>query len=104
MNTARHNPDAHFDDLSTIPRGQKDTARAVRRHHLDRLKAVRSRHLLVASKPGEAPPSAKRIGTHAHTAAICSCRLCGNPRKHRGGRTIPELRVMQRERDVGVDV
>lgn len=97
MKNTSHDHDTLFDAQTSIPRGQKDTSRAMRRHHLERLKAVRSRHELVKGSMGKTP-SAKRIGIHAHTAANCSCMSCGNPRKRWGVRTIPELRVMQRIR------
>lgn len=97
MKNTSHDFDANFDDLASTPRGQKDTSRALRRHHVDRLKAVRSKHQLVQGSNGE-NPSEKRVGMHVHTAAICSCTSCGNPRKRLGHRTIPELRVMQRVR------
>lgn len=89
---SNHEP-APLHDLA----GFKNTKRALRRHHLERLKAVRSRHMLVQGSMG-IPPSAKRIGVHAHTAANCSCAMCGNPRKHFGERTRQELRLMQRIR------
>jgi hypothetical protein len=33
------------------------------------------------------------IGVYAHTPAICSCYVCGNPRKHRHEKTIQEKRM-----------
>jgi hypothetical protein len=30
------------------------------------------------------------IGIHAHTPALCSCWMCGNPRKYSGERTRQE--------------
>jgi len=37
------------------------------------------------------PTTAKRF----HTATLCSCPMCGNPRKWFGQRTIQERRFMQ---------
>ncbi len=36
-------------------------------------------------------------GMRYHTPAMCSCPMCGNPRKHFHTRSIQELRWMQRE-------
>lgn len=33
----------------------------------------------------------RRAGILAHTPALCSCHMCGNPRKYDGVRTIQEL-------------
>lgn len=44
--------------------------------------------------------SPKSIGRMAHTPHPCSCRCCGNPRKHEKGKailTIQELRKMEEE-------
>ncbi len=38
-----------------------------------------------------------RIGIRAHSPAICSCHMCGNPRKHWKQRTIQELRIQEAE-------
>lgn len=76
----------------------KETKRAQRRHDVDRLKAVRSHHQVIASRHGEREPSAKTFGIHANTAALCSCVQCGNPRKFFGERTVQERRQLQRVR------
>jgi hypothetical protein len=34
------------------------------------------------------------VGIRAHSPAICSCLVCGNPRKHWKQRTIQELRII----------
>lgn len=71
-----------------------DTGRAQRRHDNERLKVVRSRHMLVAEHDGSRP-SDKRIGKHLNTAAMCSCHMCGNPRKFFGEPTMQERRHLQ---------
>lgn len=82
----------------------KNPARAQRRHQLARIKTARAKHLLVKRDPGEPPASARIIGLHANTAAICSCSYCGNARKYRGHRSMQELRVMQRMRPYATNV
>jgi hypothetical protein len=37
--------------------------------------------------------SDRLIGKHADNLAMCSCHMCGNPRKHWKQRTIQELKV-----------
>lgn len=43
----------------------------------------------------------RRVGIHSHSRAICSCPMCGNPRKFYGngdaGKTLQELRLNQRD-------
>lgn len=76
----------------------KETKRAQRRHDVERLKAVRSRHLVVAGRHGEYKPTDRVVGIHVNTAAVCSCAACGNPRKFNGERTVQEQRLLQRYR------
>jgi hypothetical protein len=82
--------------------------RAQRRHDQDRVKANRARHLLVTSATDTSatetnrPVSARVLGMHANTAALCSCSKCGNPRKFTGALTIQEQRAVQRERITAV--
>ena len=74
----------------------KSTQRAQRRHDCERLKAARSRHLLVAGRGAQSSRASDRvIGVHANTAAPCSCWMCGNPRKFFGERTVQERRFDQ---------
>lgn len=35
------------------------------------------------------------LGMLYHTRAICSCTMCGNPRRHFGTRTIKEISFLQ---------
>ena len=47
-------------------------SRALRRHHLSRLKSKRRYDYCFAGVP---------IGQHVATPARCSCWMCGNPRR-----------------------
>lgn len=58
--------------------------KAERRHHTARVKAKRSQY----NGHGKAM---------AETPAVCSCWMCGNPRKHFGALTIQERRMFQAE-------
>lgn len=55
-----------------------DWSRAIRRHHIDRLKKNR------ASYWAGSPKSPRALGKLAHTSTPCSCFMCGNRRKHDG--------------------
>lgn len=60
----------------------KTHTRALRRHHLARLKAKRLGYYggyIKALPPAE---QQRHLGILAHTARRCSCPLCGNPRRH----------------------
>lgn len=48
-------------------------------------------HWLGGITPGQ-------IGIRAHSPAICSCHMCGNPRKHFKQRTIQELRFLESQK------
>jgi hypothetical protein len=61
--------------------------RAMRRHQLQVAKA-RARRLLAL---WGLPPTPVRIGIHGGTRVVCSCWMCGNPRKYYGERTRQEL-------------
>lgn len=64
-------------------------ARALRRHHRERLKATRRFYWA----RGAGPRSDKTLGMALSTPAPCSCTLCGNPRRHFGETTLQELRA-----------
>lgn len=63
----------------------KPMARALRRHHVARLKHNRRFYhgYDLSENPGH-------IGQAVHTPANCSCWMCGNPRKFFGERTVQE--------------
>ena len=71
-------------DRSMKPFGNK---RAARRHHKARMKkrAVR----IYSQDPISAPENASRWGDHI---TVCSCYMCGNPRKWFGEKTMQEKR------------
>lgn len=60
--------------------------RSVRRHHITRLKKIRSKYYW--SWDYKNP---KQVGKLVHTPALCSCHMCGNPRKHFRQRSFSEL-------------
>ena len=71
----------------------KSTARALRRHHLARMKKkwlVREKARAPALDPAAL---ARRVGLHAATGRVCSCWLCGNPRRYFGELTVQERRA-----------
>ncbi|WP_395007416.1 hypothetical protein [Undibacterium sp.] len=75
-----------------------ETLRALRRHHMERLKAKwkRTQWKNQASVSFSSSISEeKQSGMFVKTRVLCSCWMCGNPRKHLGLRSIQELRAMQ---------
>lgn len=60
-------------------------SRAVRRHHMVRLKRKRKSYYM-------AKGSRNQVGKVFHSPAICSCTMCGNPRKHFNRITLSELK------------
>lgn len=74
--------DAEFvEDLDTLFDGEeelpltKNRGRAIARHHMNRLKAVRRKY----SEVGDDSPVT--TGKAYRTPRQCSCSLCGNPRR-----------------------
>lgn len=69
--------------------------RALRRHHRQRVKNNRKKYWTVF--PHEESP--KRLGIITTTPCICSCWMCGNPRKHfknsKAGMKTSEIRKME---------
>jgi hypothetical protein len=64
--------------------------RALRRHHLERLKRKRSK-----CHWGRELTDPKYIGIAVSTPKTCSGPCCGNPRKWWGEKTIQERRIEQ---------
>jgi len=62
---------------------EKDLKRSVRRHHLDRLKAKRKSYWGFgrAGHRNRTEMDARRKGMVAQYPSVCSCYMCGNPRK-----------------------
>lgn len=69
---------------------EKCMNRAIRRHHSNRLK--QNRRYYHGQDKAEVP---RNLGMVVTTAALCSCAMCGNPRKYFGDRSIQEQRAMQ---------
>ncbi len=69
--------------------------RALRRHHLARIKHKRQNYSGGYIKSLPPAEQARRLGVIAHTAALCSCWMCGNPRRYGDGPTIQERRFFQ---------
>lgn len=79
---------------------QKDFARALRRHHVQRLKANRKTYYGYGrSGDRNAEMPARFLGMTVHTAKVCSCPMCGNARKFFGNETIQELKAKQESVD-----
>lgn len=65
--------------------------RAVRRHHLSRVK--HNRQTYWGFKPTQEPMSDRTLGIVASTPKPCNCQMCSKPRKHTA--SIQELRQQQ---------
>lgn len=65
--------------------------RALRRHHLKRIKQNRSNYYSLAESELDAESKKKMLGRIANTAKLCSCWACGNPRKHSQEKTVSEI-------------
>lgn len=63
-------------------------SRGIRRHHEQRIKSRVRRYY-----GGLAVDDPRYIGKIAHARRLCSCWMCGNPRRHWGQATIQELRA-----------
>ncbi|KVP75411.1 hypothetical protein [Burkholderia ubonensis] len=68
----------------------KAMTRALRRHHIARLK--RARRFYFGKDLAKDPVD---LGITVTTAARCSCALCGNPRKYFLELTMQERRLFQ---------
>ncbi len=67
--------------------------RALRRYHAQRRKAWVRRTLRHYFMERHDLP-ARRVGMYSKTPKICSCLMCGNPRRFHGELTIQERRAM----------
>ena len=67
-----------------------DTKRALRRHHLARLKKARRRDFSMNAGAVCLAADKRFLGIHVTTPAQCSCWMCGNPRRHFGQITLQE--------------
>ncbi len=71
----------------------KTVARALRRHHLSRVKdrwrVVVASHSSVCGVPRDPE---REVGRRATTGTPCSCWMCGNPRKYFREESVQERR------------
>jgi hypothetical protein len=68
------------------------SARALRRHHLARMK-----RRVAGYHGGYARENPRHIGKIAHARKMCSCPMCGNPRR------LGELTLQERRGASGLD-
>lgn len=68
----------------------KDSNRALRRHHTQRVKRKRKDYW-------SGDLDERRLGMVAHTPKPCSCSMCGNPRKYFEEKTVQEEKFAQVE-------
>lgn len=69
---------------------EKELTRGIRRHHLERLKKNRAGYYGWDKFDSSSAELARHVGRVAHTARLCSCWMCGNPRKHLKEKTVKE--------------
>lgn len=71
------------------------SSRSERRHHLERVKVKRYREEKRRHMPVE-QWAVRNANLRTHTGTMCSCWMCGNPRRFRGNSrsalTMQELR------------
>lgn len=77
----------------------KHPKRALRRHHLARVKKLRARYYGGDVRDVPAAEQACHIGRFAHTVPDCSCWMCGHPRRYCGEVTMQERRFADNERE-----
>ncbi|HEX6747879.1 MAG TPA: hypothetical protein VF092_11365 [Longimicrobium sp.] len=63
-------------------------SRSLRRHH-----ELRVKRRVADYYGGYARDDARHRGKIAHTRRLCSCPMCGNPRRHFGETTLQERRA-----------
>jgi hypothetical protein len=67
---------------------------ALGRHHDQRQKAWVRRTLGHYFIPNTAEIPANRVGMYSRTPKVCSCYMCGNPRRFHGEPSIQERRAL----------
>ncbi|WP_156901910.1 hypothetical protein [Azohydromonas australica] len=83
--------------MGLIVKPSSSNRRAVRRHHVERIKKARRSYWGMGTR-AENPPDSRRLGIVASTAAPCSCAMCGNPRRYwktKDALTVQEQRWFQ---------
>lgn len=68
----------------------KNMKRALRRHHLRRREIVEIKKWLRSSRNEEHARNTAKVTKNNRT--LCSCPMCGNPRKHWKRKTLQELK------------
>lgn len=74
---------------------QADLLRSIRRHHAQRMKAKWNSSRQKSALEADLMQSPAKAGMFVHTRKLCSCWMCGNPRRHEGLRSIQERRALQ---------
>lgn len=70
----------------------KNNNRALRRHHYTR---IRNKRIKQNYWGRDFTLNARHLGVCINTPAICSCTMCGNPRRVWGFKTLQETKVDQ---------
>jgi hypothetical protein len=70
----------------------KSGTRALRRHHLSRVKNRWRTALASHPVAGKGREADRAAGLRAATGTPCSCWMCGNPRKYFGEESLQERR------------
>lgn len=68
----------------------KESKRALRRFHQERIKRKRKKHF-ISNTPEGISFSQRRLHSFLETPTTCSCWMCGNPRKYFNEKTKQEL-------------
>ena len=68
----------------------KDLKRALRRHHVNRLKKKRVNYYGGYARELPERERLRTVGVFVNTVPVCSCWMCGNPRRHLGDVTLQE--------------
>ncbi|HET8700434.1 MAG TPA: hypothetical protein VFL97_02065 [Nitrococcus sp.] len=72
---------------------EKNRKRALRRHHVARLKRNRFDYYGGYIRRLSKKEQERHLGILSHTARLCSCPMCGNPRRYWKETTMAERRL-----------
>ncbi len=73
-----------------IANSLKNHKRALRRFHKERIQKKRKQYLIFES-PNDLESNEIRLKKALKTPTVCSCWMCGNPRKYFGEKTRQEI-------------
>lgn len=76
----------------------KNHKRALRRHHLARIKRKRASYHGGYVRDLPHAKQLRHVGRFARAMPSCSCWMCGNPRRYGGEVTMQEKRFAEKER------